>query len=109
MNEAPGAVLAVLAGLLLGGIFFFGLWWTVGRSLRSRRPALWIFGSLLVRMTVALGGLYLVGRGHAGRLLLCLLGMMVARFMVLRLTSSAPPGHTQAHDGAPAREVHGAS
>ena len=109
MNDAPGAILAFLAGLVLGGLFFLGLWWTVRRSVSSARPALWILGSLLVRMTLTLSGLYLVGREHAGRLLLCLLGMMVARFLVIRVTRSAPLDPAFAHKGPPAREVRGAS
>ena len=93
MNDAPGVILAFLAGLSLGGVFFFGLWWTVRRSLSSERPVVWILGSLLLRMSLALSGLYLVGRGNAGRLLFCLLGMMVARFIVLRVTGPSSTGH----------------
>jgi F1F0 ATPase subunit 2 len=29
------------AGLLLGAIFFGGLWWTVRKGVSSKRPALW--------------------------------------------------------------------
>ena len=45
----------------LGAIFFGGLWWTVRRGISSRRPALWFFGSLLLRMSIALAGFYFVG------------------------------------------------
>ena len=109
MNEALGEILAFLAGLLLGGVFFFGLWWTVRRNLSSARPAVWIFGSLFARMALALSGLYLVGRGSAPRLLLCLAGMMVARFIVVRATRSLTPGDPLNHDRLRAGEVRGAS
>ena len=73
-------VLAWAAGLVLGAMFFGGLWWTVRRASSSRRPALWFFGSLLLRMSIAAGRLLLrLGRAHWERLLLCLLGFVMAR------------------------------
>ncbi len=44
MNETLTWVLAGVAGLLLGAIFFGGLWWTVRKGASSRRSALWFFG-----------------------------------------------------------------
>jgi F1F0 ATPase subunit 2 len=90
MNEALGSAFAVAAGVLLGAMFYCGLWWTVRRGLSSRRIALWFLGSLLLRMGVALAGFYIVADGQWLRLLLCLLGFIVARFAVTRLTR--PPG-----------------
>lgn len=73
-------------GLLLGAMFFGGLWWTLRRGLASERPALWFFGSLLLRTSVALGGFYLVSGGDWERLLACILGFVIARFMATSLT-----------------------
>jgi F1F0 ATPase subunit 2 len=89
MNEALRLVLAGIAGLALGAVFFGGLWWTLRKSLQSPRPALWLLGSLLVRMSLVLVGLYLVSGGQWERLLACLVGVIGARFLVLRLTRSA--------------------
>jgi F1F0 ATPase subunit 2 len=75
-------VLAMLCGTVLGAIFYGGLWWTVRQLATSRRPALAVFVSMLLRMGVALGGLYLVGRGDWVRLLSCLLGFLLARVAV---------------------------
>lgn len=96
MNEPMMLALAWGAGLLLGAAFFGGLWWTVRRALASPRPALWIFGSLVVRMGVTLVGFYFVGGGDWERLLLCLLGFVVSRFIVTRLArpkKSSPTSH----------------
>ena len=93
MNELTTLTLALLAGLLLGAIFFGGLWWTVQKGVSSRQPALWFFGSLLLRMSLALAGFYFVGRGHWEGLVACLLGFVVARLLVAWLTRS--PGTTQ--------------
>ncbi len=100
MNETLTLVLALVAGVLLGAIFFGGLWWTVRKGVSSKRPALWFFGSLLLRMSIALAGFYFVAGGHWERLLLCLLGFVMARLVVTRLTR--PPGE---HHTRPAQEA----
>jgi F1F0 ATPase subunit 2 len=86
MSELLASVLILLAGLSLGALFFGGLWWTVSRAVTSRHPALWVSISFLLRLTVVLGGLYLVGREHWQRLMICLLGFVIARMIVMRLT-----------------------
>jgi F1F0 ATPase subunit 2 len=88
MNETLTMVLAWMAGGALGAFFFGGLWWTVRKGVASPRPALWFLGSMMVRMSVVLAGFYFVGRGHWQRLLLCLLGFIIARLIVTRLTRS---------------------
>lgn len=83
-----------VAGLALGAVFFGGLWWTLRKSLASPRPALWILGSLLTRMSLLLVGLYLVSDGEWQRLLAGLAGVIGARYIVLWLTRFADrPAH----------------
>lgn len=98
MSEALTGVVAVSVGLLLGALFFGGLWWTVRRGVASPHPAWWFFISLLLRMSGALAGFYAVGHelGHStGQpLLLSLLGFMLARPLLLRLTHSTPASTT---------------
>ena len=89
MNETLSLAPALAAGGVLGTIFFGGLWWTVRRGVSSKQTALWFFGSLLLRMSIALAGFYFVSAGHWNRLLACLLGFIIARFIVTRLTG--PP------------------
>ena len=92
MNETLILVLAWLAGGGLGVMFVGGLWWTIRKGVSSGRPALWFFGSVLLRMSIALAGFYLVAHGHWERLLVCLLGFFIARLLVTRLTrASAKP------------------
>ncbi len=80
------STLAMLCGALLGGFFYGGLWWTVRHLARSRHPALTVFTSMLLRMGVALGGFYVVGRSDWVRLMSCLLGFLLARVAVTWLT-----------------------
>jgi F1F0 ATPase subunit 2 len=89
MNETLTLVLAGVAGGTLGTVFFGGLWWTVRKGVLSRRPAVWFLGSLVLRMSVALGGFYFIGRENWERLVACLLGFIIARFIITMLTG--PP------------------
>ena len=86
MNNVLFLALALMAGLLLGTIFFGGLWWTVRKGLSSKSPAVWFLGSLLLRMGIVLAGFYFIGRGDWQRLVVCLLGFIIARIIVMRLT-----------------------
>lgn len=86
MYETLTLVLALATGVLLGVMFFGGLWWTVRKGVSSERPALWFLGSLLLRTIITLTGFYLVARGDWQRLLMCLLGFVIARPIVTRLT-----------------------
>ena len=86
MNEILTLMPAWLAGLLLGGIFFGGLWWTVVKGLASPHPARWFLGSLLLRTAVVLAGFYHLSEGGWERLLSALLGFICARLAVTWLT-----------------------
>ena len=100
MNNFLLLALALVAGLVLGAIFFGGLWWTVRKGISSRSPALWFLGSMLLRMSIVLAGFYFVGHGDWKRLVTCLLGFTIARYMVMRLTRTPIE-----HPHSPAKEV----
>jgi F1F0 ATPase subunit 2 len=87
MPEFVILVLAAFVGGGLGAFFFGGLWWTVSRGLVSPIPAVWFLGSLLVRTGVAGVGFALVAAGHWDRLLACLLGFVIARIIVTKITA----------------------
>lgn len=82
MNEMWPPALALVAGLLVGTMFFGGLWWTVRKGVSSKQPVRWFLGSLLLRMTIALAGFYVVSGRRWERLLLCLGGFIIARVVV---------------------------
>lgn len=86
MNEALTMLGAVLAGMALGTIFYAGLWWTVRKGVASLRPALWFSVSLLLRMSIALAGIYFVSAGNWRKLAACLAGFVLARLAVMWLT-----------------------
>ncbi|MGA3089498.1 MAG: ATP synthase subunit I [Terriglobales bacterium] len=86
MNETLALILTLLAGVLLGAIFFGGLWWTIRRGVSSKQPSALFFFSLLLRTGIALAGFYVVARGDWRRVLTCLLGFILARILVTWLT-----------------------
>lgn len=88
LNEPLSLLWVPVIGFVLGGIFFGGLWWTVGKAISSTRPALWFLTSLLLRSSIVLAGFFFVSGGQWQRLLLCLLGFIVARVAVTWLTRS---------------------
>ena len=82
-----GLVIAALAaGVLLGAVFFGGLWWTVRRGLTSTVPAVWFGLSALGRIAVAICGLYCFSRLGLPSLIACLCGLLVARGAVKHFT-----------------------
>ena len=101
MNEFLILAFALVAGLSLGAIFFGGLWWSVRQGVASKHPALWFLGSALVRMSSVLAGFYFIGRGDWQRFVVCLLGFIIARFIVMRLTRTPiEPPHSQAKEAS---------
>jgi len=76
--------IAASAGLALGLFYFGGLWLTVRKISCSRRPGLLMFGSFVVRLLVTLCGFYLVMDGSLERVLACLAGFLVMRFVLTR-------------------------
>jgi F1F0 ATPase subunit 2 len=101
MSDLLALVLASIAGLLLGAMFFGGLYLTVRQGVSSRSPVLWFFGSLVVRMGIALAGFYFVSDGSWQRLVACLVGFVVARLVVTWSTrpaaQQAPPAPGASH------------
>jgi F1F0 ATPase subunit 2 len=81
--------LTLVAGILLGAIFFGGLWWTVRKGVTAKHPALWFLGSMLLRTGIALVGFYFVMGDDWRKLLLSLLGFVIMRSIVIRLSRMA--------------------
>lgn len=100
MSELVIGIVAWACGGALGVIFFVGLWWTVRKGTSSPWAPLWFSGSLLLRMSLTLAGFYFVSAGHWERLILSLLGFIMARLAVTRLTRP-----TQINPTRPAEEA----
>jgi F1F0 ATPase subunit 2 len=79
-------ILAFISGFVLGVIFFGGLWFTVKKAVASKNTALWIAGSSIIRIAIVLTGIYYISEGSWQKMVLCMVGFIVARFMVIWLT-----------------------
>jgi F1F0 ATPase subunit 2 len=86
MIEALSLTVALAAGILLGAIFFGGLWWTVRKGVSSSYAALWFLLSMLLRSAIVMLGFYFIMGDNWQRLLAGLLGFTIARLLVMRLT-----------------------
>ena len=89
MIEALLLVTSYAAGVLLGGLFFGGLWWTIHKAVSSSNPAAWFLVSLLLRMAITLTGFFAISGGHWQRMLVCLFGFLTSRQLVTWLTQPA--------------------
>ena len=90
MNELLFVILPLLAGTVLGVIFFGGLWWTVANIAHATRPAVWFLLSFFVRFGIALLGIYYVTDGQWQRLAACMAGFVIARLLVMWLSRVLP-------------------
>ena len=83
MNDTLRFVFSLMAGAVLGILFFGGLWWTIRRGLASHRPAVWFVASPFLRLTVVLVGFYVLSAGDSGRLLTVLVGFLGTRTVMM--------------------------
>jgi F1F0 ATPase subunit 2 len=84
----------LVLGLVLGWLFFGGLWLSLKRLPRVRHPGLWTLGSFFLRLGVAGVGFYLTARFASWQgVLLCLAGFLVMHVLVTRWLGIADTGH----------------
>lgn len=95
MNEWYILILVLTAGILLGILFFGGLWVTVKYGLVSRQPALWFAVSLLLRLATTLTVFYLIAGTCWERFITMLSGFIIGRILVKQLTRNDTPKQIQ--------------
>ncbi len=72
------------AGLVLGGLYFAGLWWTLERLGRWRQPAVGLGVSFLVRAALLMTALLGITGGRPFPIIAALMGFWVSRFIFCR-------------------------
>ncbi len=88
MSEILNMILSFIGGMLLGTLFFGGLWFTVRKLTSSKMPALLVLSSFLFRVSIALLGFYFIGLGDWRKLVACMIGFIIARFVIIHYTKS---------------------
>lgn len=83
--------LAFMAGFMSSSAFFVGLWWTVNHLPLMKNPALWLLVSFILRIGIVLAGIILFLDKGWPPLLSYLIGFMVARILVIKVTGVIKP------------------
>lgn len=84
MSEVVEIFSSVLGGMLLGGLYFSGLWCTVRKLPDSSRPFRLVALSFMIRVSAVLIGFYFIMGGWWVRLAAALLGFILIREFSVR-------------------------
>lgn len=87
------AAVGLAVGSLLGLGFFGALLLTVRALPRARHPGLLALASLLARLALVAGGLFLLVGGGVPALAAALVGMLAVRTVLVRRAGVAAPAH----------------
>jgi F1F0 ATPase subunit 2 len=77
----------LLGGFALGLFFFGSLWFSTNKLLHSRHPVLWMLGGFVVRLAIVMPSLYWLSGAQWQGLVVCLVGFIIARVAVIRITA----------------------
>lgn len=77
-------LLAALIGFVAGLAYYVGLWWTIRKVVTARQPKMLLTASFLVRVTLLMLVFILVMQDDWLRLVFCLMGFVLARFVTVR-------------------------
>ena len=84
MNDWISMIFPALSGILLGMIYFFGLWWTVGRLSRTDRPVGLYLLSFGLRITILLLAFFFLLNLGVTEFLVAFAGFLVTRLALVR-------------------------
>jgi len=91
MNENMNILISFFTGLVIGALFFYGLWITLTKLTTLNMPSLWVFGSSLFRIMMSLAGLsfviFLDSEGQLKRVILFLFGFLIARYLMTKIVN----------------------
>ena len=80
-------------GFTLGIFYFFNLWLTVRQIPTTQWPFRLIVGSLIGRISITVLGLYLIMDNNWQRVLIALLGFLLARTIFMRYWQGKQESH----------------
>ncbi len=80
----PDLLLPLGLGLMLGGLYFAGLWWTIASLARSRRPGLTLAASFCIRAAFLVAGIVWLTDGQPVRIVAALVGFWISRQLSVR-------------------------
>jgi len=81
MNDPIHFGVMIVIGMLLGAIFFGGLWITVQHMHKSKRPGILLLASVIPRTAIVLAGIWYFADGSAMSIAACLAGFIGIRLL----------------------------
>ena len=87
-------IIAFIVGILVGSLFFGGLYLTVKKLTSLKYPALFMILSLIVRLVILAGGIYLIMDGGIKNVLSAMAGIILVRFVMIAKLGKALPNET---------------
>lgn len=81
-------LIGIGSGLLLGLIYFGGLWVTLKKMERWRRPWILVAGSFLLRNVIVLAAFYFLIMQHWSALIAAFIVFMITRQVIVHRTGS---------------------
>ncbi len=76
-------IFSFIGGIILGLIFFGGLYYTTKKLSIVKRPALFVIASIVLRMAILIGGLYFIFSGDIIRLLIAIVGVFISKYIAI--------------------------
>ena len=76
-------VFSFLVGIVLGIVYFGGLYLTNKKIPKGKNPALLMFLSITLRMIILLGGLYFVFDRDFIKLLVAIAGIFISKYIIV--------------------------
>ncbi len=92
MTDLNLIFLAAVAGFILGGLYFGGLWLTIRHLPDSRHPALLMLGSFMLRSFFVAAGFYPMIQQDWHNALFMLIGFILARLLLTRYVKPSVSG-----------------
>jgi len=83
-------IVGFIGGILLGIIFFGGLYWSVNQLTKVQYPAALMIVSALVRMGIILFGVYLLADNNIKNVLAILIGIILVKVIMIFIVQKKP-------------------
>ena len=84
-----------MVGIVLGCCFFYALWLTVDKGLKSIHPAVWFLGGILASMGTAVAVFYWISDNDMWRLVASLIGFVIGRIFMTKCLAKTDKNHLE--------------
>jgi F1F0 ATPase subunit 2 len=91
-------MLEFIIGIILGILFFGGLYLTVGKLNEVKNPSFLVIFSFIIRMVILLGGLFYLSKKGYQAILLALMGIVLVKFIMIFMVNKPSEKATKRGD-----------